>query len=333
MNTNSSNLELENRAIPLPITREIISVASQFASRQPTPEKAEQVRLNTIAVSVVNNYLNMLSVSTDLAGSDSWNPVMQLCENVADLNLTEIGKLECRPIKSSDFSCQVPLEVWDLRIGYVVVQIDDDQKKAAILGFTPQVASEELVIAELESPEALLDCIHTSPQAVSAPQNSLTDLGQWFNEVFETGWQTVENLLNPEQLTPAYGFRNLGSSSDQPDSNPNEESVTRAKLIDLSVQLSDRKVVLLVKIAPEENSSANNSVSVILQVLPQNDQVYLPAGLELQVLEASAQDVFMETQARGRDNYIQLQFSGQPQELFQVRISLDGVDFSEQFQL
>ncbi len=333
MSTNSSNLNLENRAICLPITREIRDIAGQFATNQPTQEKAEQVRLNTIAVSVVNNYLSMLSVATDLTGSDSWNPVMQLCENVADLNLIEVGKLECRPIKSSDSSCHVPLEVWDLRIGYIVVQIDDDYRKATILGFTPKVASEELAIAELDVPEALLDCIHTSPVTIGSSSQSLTNLGQWLNEVFETGWQTVENLLNPEQLTPAYGFRNSGSQDDS-EENSTDSSVTRAKLVDLNVQLSDHSVVLLVKLTPEDSTSEENkTIGVTLQVLPQNDQAYLPAGLELKVLEASSQAVFMETQARSRDNFVQLQFSGQPEEQFQVQISLDGIDFSEQFQL
>ena len=129
---NSANPETEDFAISLPITTEIRQIAAQFADRQPTPVKAEQVRLNTIAVSVTNNYLNMLDVATDLASSDSWNPVMQVCENVADLELTEIGKLECRPIVSSDTTCQIPLEVWDLRIGYVVVRIEEDLKSAAI---------------------------------------------------------------------------------------------------------------------------------------------------------------------------------------------------------
>ncbi|MGD1918692.1 MAG: DUF1822 family protein [Pleurocapsa sp.] len=323
---NSANPETEDFAISLPITTEIRQIAAQFADRQPTPVKAEQVRLNTIAVSVTNNYLNMLDVATDLASSDSWNPVMQVCENVADLELTEIGKLECRPIVSSDTTCQIPLEVWDLRIGYVVVRIEEDLKSAAILGFTPQVTTEELAIADLEPPEALIDRIHQFSESVI--ETSLTNLGQWFNDVIETGWQSLDNLLNSDRLTPAYGFRSidsLGSSnSEQPDN-----SIIRAKLINLGVQLSDRQVILLVKLEPE----ANNNIGVTLQVLPQVNEIHLPENLELKVLETSSQEVFMETRSRSRDNYVQLQFSGQPGETFQVVISLAGVEFTEQFRL
>ena len=323
---NPSNPEIEDFAISLPITTEMIDVAGQFASRQPTPVKAEQVRLNTIAVSVVNNYLNMLDVPTDLANSDSWNPVMQLCENVADLELTEIGKLECRPISSFDRSCQIPLEVWDLRIGYMIVRIDKNLKSAAILGFTPQVATEELAIADLEPPEALIDRIHQSSESVIG--TSLTNLGQWFDNIVETGWQSLDNLLNQDRLTPAYGFR-TAESTDSPDLEQSDDSITRAKLVDLGVQIGDRQVILLVKLEPE----ADNNIGVTLQVLPQTNEIHLPDNLELKVLEASSQEVFMETRARSRDNYVQLQFSGQRGEMFQVVISLGGVDFSERFQL
>ena len=44
----------ENCAISLPITAQIRHIANQFAVRQPTKEKAEQILLNTIAVSIVN---------------------------------------------------------------------------------------------------------------------------------------------------------------------------------------------------------------------------------------------------------------------------------------
>ena len=101
----------ENCAISLPITAQIRYIANQFAARQQTKEKAEQILLNTIAVSIVNNYLDMLGIHTDLAHSDSRNPVMQLCVNVADLEIVGIGKLECRPIIGNANSCHVPSQL------------------------------------------------------------------------------------------------------------------------------------------------------------------------------------------------------------------------------
>lgn len=315
--------QIENLAVYLPITTEIRHVADRFALRQPTPEKAEEVRLNTIAVSIVNNYLKMLGVMTDLASSDSWNQVMQLSDNVADLMISEVGSLECRPVKGVVDSCYIPYPVINSAIGYTVVQIDDGFKKAAILGFTPEITTEYVKFSDLEPLESLIDRIHEL-KALNNP-NSLINLGQWFNNLFDEGWQTLESFFAPEQLIPAFALRSgelfdLNSSKDFP--------LAKAKLIDFGVHLSDRKVILLIQLNPE----SHNKVGVVLRILPQPEQIYLPEALELRVLEASER-VFMEAQARNRDNYIQLQFSGQVQETFTVEIILNGVKFSQQFQL
>ena len=318
--------EINNSAIALPVTSEIRHIAEEFSARQPNVLKAEQVRLNTIAVLVTDNYLQMLGIETDLSASDSWNPVMQLCSDTADLVISRVGKLECRPVRSNEDSCQIPLEVWDLRIGYTVVEIDDSAKKATILGFVSQVATEELPLNALQPPEALIDCIHQLQE--SPIDNSFVNLSQWLDNIFDAGWQTIESLFRPEQLTPALSFRNSDTSnSDRSDSSA-DAGVTRAKEIDLGVQLGDRSVILLLRLVPEEN----NTIGVTLQVHPSANELYLPENLNLRVLEDS-NAVFLEAQARSQDNFIQLQFSGQLEERFTVEIVLDDVRFSENFQL
>lgn len=315
--------EHRNLAIPLPITQENFQIAQQFAIQQPTEKKAEQVFLNTLAVLVVNNYLTMLGISTDLTNSDSWNRVMQISCNVADLNISGIGKLECRPIKSSVSHCLIPPEVRDSSIGYVVVEIDNSYKKATILGFTPQVKTQELAITSLKPPEALIDCIH------QLKESNVTDLNLWLSYIFEAEWQTAESLLNLNQLTPNFGFRSPEISlSNVLESSLENERVSRARLINLGIQFSDRQVVLLVEI----NSEDDNNLAVTLQVHPIAPDTYLPKELKLKVIETS-DIVFMEAQARSKDNYIQLQFSGQPQEVFKVEIILNKISFSEKFKL
>jgi hypothetical protein len=159
--------------------------------------------------------------------------------------------------------------------------------------------------------------------------SSLINLQQWFNNVFTTGWSTVESLLNPEQLTPAWGFRNTQLPGDHSsDAEEGGNSIQRAKLIDLGIQLGDRQVVLLVEITPEENGS----IAVTLQMHPSFNYAYLPEELSLKVIESSGA-VFMQAQARSQDNFIQLQFTGQPKEHFTVQIVLDDAELTEQFQL
>lgn len=326
---NFTSSDIENFAIPLPITESSRQIASQFAATQPTEEKAQQVLLNTIAVKVVDNYLNMLDIATDLAGSDSWNPVMQLCNDVADLNLPAIGKIECRPIRNWDTSCQIPFDVWDLRIGYLIVRIDEELRKAAIVGFTSQVKTEEFELANLQPPEAFIDRLHEIEESVT--NNSPTNLSQWLNNlnnIVTTGWQRVENLVGPEHLLPSYGFRNSSESNSDSSESAADGSIARAKLINLGVRLGELNVVLLVELTPE----ANGNFAITLRVYPQSNQIYLPEGLKLKVFELS-DEVFLESQARTHDNYIQLKFSGHKEEVFRVEIILDQIKFSEEFKL
>jgi Protein of unknown function (DUF1822) len=321
--------DIENIAIPLPITLENRAIARGFAGQQADQAKAKQVLYNTLAVLTVNSYLEMLGVATDLSNSDSWNPVMRACDNVADLDILDLGKLECRPLQSSDTSCHIPMEVWDLRLGYVMVKIDDSLKKALLLGFMPQVASEEIAIADLQPMEALIDRLHD--MRVLTADSAVINLGQWLDNIFTPGWSIVESLLNPEQLIPALRFRNIesfDSNSEQSESTNETNNVQRAKLINLGIQLKNRPVVLLVDITPE----VNDNIAVTLQVHPSSNDTYLPETLTLRVIESSGQ-VFMEAQARSRDNFIQLQFSGESKELFTVQIALDDAELTEQFQI
>lgn len=319
--------DVENIAISLPITAENREIAYNFAAQQATKQKAEQVLYNTLAVLIVRSYLKMLGIATDLLKSDSWNPIMRVCDDVADLNISDLGKLECRPLKNSDTSCYIPMEVWDLRLGYVVVKVDDSLKKAALLGFIPEVTSEEIAITDLKPVEALIDRLHDV--RASTANFSVVNLGQWFNNIFTPSWSTVESLLNPEQLTTCWGFRNAElPPKELLEIKEIANSIQRAKLVDLGIQLGAHPVVLLVEIAPEESGS----IGVTLQVHPSPNDVYLPETLILKVIESSG-EVFMQAQARSHDNFIQLQFSGQPQELFTVQIVFNDAELIEHFQL
>jgi hypothetical protein len=314
--------EVDDFALPLPITQEARTIAQQFASEQPTQEKAEQVRQNTLAVLLVNAYLQLLGIPTDLHSSDSWNPVVRLAADVADLEIIGIGRLECRPISSSDSICQIPPEVWDLRVGYLVVQIDDSGQKGHILGFSPTAEEGELAIARLQSLEALIDRLH---ELKNKPTR--VNLSQWFSSIFALDWQSVENLLNPTELTPVFSFRSvdLGDRVDRQQAET-ESVVRRAKLLDLGIQLAEQKIVLLVELKAE----SSQKTEICLQVHPTNNLIYLPAELELTVLDDSGK-VFMQAQARSADNYIQLQFNGQPGEYFSVKVATDRASVTEDF--
>lgn len=304
--------------IALPITQADRQTAHSFAQEQPNSAKAEQVYLNTLAVLVMQHYLDLLEIPTNLASSYSWNPVGRLGANVADLYLPHLGRLECRPLRDNDRQCVIPPEVWTDRIGYVAVQIDPDCRQGTLLGFSA-IAAPSLTLAQLAPLDHLLQTLHRSPSASPAIQ-----LSQWFNQVFESGWQAISDFLNPRQLSPAFRTR----TADQPtDSLPSRSlEVHRAKLIDLGVQLGQTSVVLLVELQPE----TSDRIHVHLRVYPANGNLYLPAGVQLVLLDAAGQPVSTVT-AREADNYIQLRLIGQPSEAFGVTLALNQVSVTEQF--
>jgi hypothetical protein len=323
--------ELDDFSLSLPITQTARRIAQQFASEQPTVEKAEQVRLNTLAICAVNDYMQMMGISTNLEASDSWNRVVRLCADVADLEIPGIGRLECRPYSSSQPACYIPPEVWSDRVGYVVVQIDEASLEATVLGFTQTVAREELPISQLHPIDNLLDHLYPSVQPEAtltpAPQTTRVNLSQWLINIFERGWETVETLLAPDEPDLAFSFRSTPDLL-MSDLELSDRGIRRAKLIDLGMQLAGYPVALVIELKPESEQKIN----ILLQVHPTGNQTYLPPLLQLTVLDESGLN-FLEAQARSADNYIQLQFSGLPGEKFSVKVALGEASVIEDFVL
>jgi hypothetical protein len=324
--------KMKDLALPLPITQTVRKTAKQFAEQQPTPEKAAQVYLNTLAVCVVNDYLQLMGINTNLAVSDSWNPVVRLCADVADLEVPEVGRLECRPIQGNPQSCQIPPEVWQDRVGYVVVQINESFREATLLGFAPGVAIADLPINQLQPLENLLEhlsqirCSSKVSDCITANE-TLVNLGQWFQNLFQVGWQTAEALLNSTETRPAFNFRSVDSSSvASPDQS--EARVRRAKLIDLRMQGVGYFVALIIELS----AGIEQNTDVCLQVHPTGSQTYLPPNLQLIILDESGA-VFRQAQARRADNYIQLQFNGKSGERFSIRVILGDISLTENFML
>lgn len=305
-------------ALPLPIAQSSRRMAQEFANQQPTPTKAEQVRQNTLAVLTVNDYLQLMDIPTDLRVGDSWNPVMRLCADVADLEIVGLGRLECRPVSPDATTCLVPPETWEDRIGYVVVELDEATHAAQVLGFVPAVQQEELPLSELRSPEDLLDHLDTlkPQQRVAAARSTanleqgLVNLGQWLQGVFEAGWQAVEEVINPTQMNPAYAFRNRGTY---------RGAEQRARLIDLSPQLA-QPIALTVDV----RSISPESTTVYLQLQPTGNQP-LPANLQLAIFNQAGEEILTGTADR------LLEVRGESGEQFSLQITLNDTRVVQEF--
>jgi hypothetical protein len=316
------NYANETLHFQVPLTAQAFHFARQLSSKQGNLDKYRQVYLNTLAVYAVNFYCQYLEVETDLEYSDSWNSLSHLLLDAADLEITGVGKLECRPVLPGAKTVKVPPSVLNERVGYVVVEIDESSKSATLLGFVKEVMVEELPLSNLQSLADLIE--HLQPVAEVSPNPSVikqavVHLGQWVQNLFTSDWQSPDLVLSPAYRS---AIRPLVQKP-----NSQEVSVSGAKVIDLGIQLSSHKVALVIQLTTQ----ASGSVDIRLRVYPTGDSIYLPQGLQLIVLSSDG-NVISDNQARSADNWMQLELEeGRTGDEFQVKLALEDVSIIENF--
>ena len=306
---------IEDSSISLPITTAARNTAQRFASQQPSPEAAERVRRNTLSVVVNRDYLEMMGIATNLEASDSWHPVVCLSADVADLKIVGVGKLECRSLRAGESTCYMPPEVWEDRIGYTVLRLEEDGRSATILGFVKKVSTEYLALDHLEPIENLCE-------AIAALRPKPIRIIDWFQGLFDSVWQEIETLLvNPQ---PQFAWKSANRSTiSNPSSNQTE--VRRGKAIDLSDYLPNCQVALVVTIWQE----TENKTNIRLAVYPITG-MYLPQFLKLVVLDETG-NVFKEIESRSIDNFIQFEIYGDVGEHFSAQVIFAELVVMENF--
>ncbi|OCQ95630.1 hypothetical protein BCD67_10440 [Oscillatoriales cyanobacterium USR001] len=294
--------------LTIPLSFEAHALAQNYSERQFSPQKAKQVYLNTLAVYAVDFYLRCMEFETDLPASDSSNPLMLKLLDVADLDIKEIGKIECRPVLPNAEFCAIPPDVWHDRIGYVAVQLSESLQDATILGFTKTAAS-EIPLKNLQSVDDLLAYLNR------LQQQKPVSLRNWFQDIFAEGWQALEEILHPEQFEWAFSRRSA-------------TLIARGQQIDLGMQLANKSVALIVTLPSEEEAE----VQIKVQVHPVGGESNLPEGLKLTIIDDS-EEVVLETESRESDSFIQLEFSAESGEEFGVAVSLGEAEITQHFRL
>lgn len=310
---------MNNLTVPLTftvsLTRQARQIADKFRRQQANPAKAEQVYRNTLAVLAVNFYCECMGIETEVEKSDSWNPLMQSLADIADLEIKNLGKLECRPLLDSSQTVEIPAEVWRNRIGYVAVQLSESMREAKLAGFVETIEAEELPLSEWRSLADFLERVSSLKQSQSGKEP--IKLSQWLHDIFEAGWETVESLLAPPPVEVAFGFRSLHQNKFR------KAGVERGKVIDL--ERAGEQVAIFVGLQPGEAPE----MDIRVEVYPAGSQTYLPQDLHLMVLDETGEAV-MQAQAKSTKN-IQLEFSGETGEHFSVKVALGDVSITEAF--
>lgn len=313
MNYNNGQLRLT-----VPITKTARETARQFSQQQANKDKAERVYRNTLAVWAVNFYCRCMGIETDLEASDSWDPVMQTLADVADLQLPQFGKIECRPVGSDARSVEIPLEARSNRLGYMAVLLDESNRNANLMGFVETVTetTERLPLEQWRSLDDFLVKIEQLEQRVSPLPPDLTRLTQWLHGRVQQGWESVETLLFPPTLTPAWNARGSATRTQA-------SAVKRGKLLNLNGM--PEPIALLISLQPK----ASEEMDISVEVRPLGRQTELPVDLQISILDEHGSSV-MQALAKSTE-HIQLDFSGEPGERFSVKVALGNISFTEDF--
>lgn len=294
----------ERLTFTVPLSGADFKLAQKFSSEQKDADKSKQVFLNTLAVLAVNFYCQCLKVETNLEERTIGHYNRRILMDSADLKIDLLGKLECRPVLPNENICYVPSEVWSDRVGYVVVEIDEEAKKAILFGFVEQIETNELPLAQLPDIDNLLDLL------------LLAKNKQFLERIFAKNWNEDESaeILKDKQKKLV--------RRDSPALPTIDKSITSPLYKAKYITLKRRTFILFVRITPTKEGKFQLLVEV-------ESSKKIPSDLNLKLLSLSDQTLNASQTKRG--NYISLNYKLQLGESFQIQVKRGEEIHTEQF--
>lgn len=296
----------ERLTFTVPLSGADFKLAQKFSCEQKDADKSKQVFLNTLAVLAVNFYCQCLKVETNLEESTIGHYNRRILMDSADLKIDVLGKLECRPVLPNENICYVPSEVWSDRVGYVVVEIDEEAKKAILFGFVEQIETNELPLAQLPDIDNLVDLL------------LLAKNKQFLERIFAKNWNEDESakILKDKQES----FVCL----DNPALPTIDKSITSPLYKAKYITLKRRTFILFVRITPTKEGKFQLLVEV------ESDRgEKIPSDLNLKLLSLS--DQTLKANPTKGDHYISLEYTLQLGESFQIQVKRAEESHTEQF--
>lgn len=296
----------ERLTFTVPLSGADFKLAQKFSCEQKDADKSKQVFLNTLAVLAVNFYCQCLKVETNLEESTIGHYNRRILMDSADLKIDVLGKLECRPVLPNENICYVPSEVWSDRVGYVVVEIDEEAKKAILFGFVEQIETNELPLAQLPDIDNLVDLL------------LLAKNKQLLERTFAKNWDNniSKRILDAKQQK----FFCLND----PALPTIDKSITSPLYKAKYITLKRRTFILFVRITPTKEGKFQLLVEV------ESDRgEKIPSDLNLKLLSLSDQTLNASQTKRG--NYISLNYNLQLGESFQIQVKRADESHTEQF--
>ena len=294
----------ERLTFTVPLSGADFKLAQKFSREQKDADKSKQVFLNTLAVLAVNFYCQCLKVKTNLEESIIGHYNRRILMDSADLKIDVLGKLECRPVLPNENICYVPSEVWSDRVGYVVVEIDEEAKKAILFGFVEQIETNELPLAQLPDIDNLVNLLFLAKNK------------QFLERIFAKNWNEDESakILNDKQKKLV--------RRDSPALSTIDKSITSPLYKAKYITLRGQKFILSVEITPTKEGKFQLLVEV-------ESSKKIPSDLNLKLLSLSDQTLKANT-TKG-DHYISLEYTLQLGESFQIQVKRAEESHTEQF--
>ena len=283
--------------------------AEQFAGEQATPEKGEQVYLNTLSVYAVHTYLRSFSLKTALLESDCWHPGLRATFDVADLILPDIGKLECRWVLPREELIFIPTEARENRVGYIFLLFTEELDRVKLLGFISgkdvNPKTESIAISQLQPIGSFFDTIYQSQVKVN--------LSKWFTDLFSQDWQPVESIMLGRMV------RGLSIQS-------SATSISRGKILSLQRDNIKKQIILVLTVTHKSTTD----IEICPQIYPVDVRDNLPQGLLVQILDESG-NFLVKTETHIVYDWIKLEFDCQQGDNFSVQIIWGEMKLLEQF--
>ncbi|WP_375490819.1 DUF1822 family protein [uncultured Nostoc sp.] len=132
---------------------------------------------------------------------------------------------------------------------------------------------------------------------------SVTNLNQWLNNIIDSSWQMVDQVLGTQKTALLFAVRSK-----------NDQGIIRAKKINLGENNNISLLIDFMSISHYENS-------IILQVYPIEDIMYLPLGLQVHILDLSGQ-VLQKIISNRQDRWMKQEITGKWGEQFSIRFQL-----------
>jgi Protein of unknown function (DUF1822) len=191
------------KSIEVPLGKEDRDTAAGFAAQ--AGRFAERVRRNTLAVLAANRYLSWQNIETDLTVGNSWHPALRLVADVADLQVVGLGLLECRVLAVGETEIEMPLEISEDRIAYLVLELSEKPLAGKLLGiYVPgnkpigSIKLTELMDMD-ESIEYMESQLSLNADTLAKIQTQVIDVSQWFKGKLD---QVSKSLLAEVLTSP-----------------------------------------------------------------------------------------------------------------------------------